>query len=292
MKKTILVTGSTGAIGKATAMELANQNCHLILLGRNSRKLSAVKNEIMQATSDNHIDIFVADLSEPQSILKATAEIKNKYTSLSALINVAAIFRRDRLENSMGLEYMFATNHLGPFILTNELLGLLKSGKPSRIITVSAPSTTKINFNDLQWTKKFSAGFMGAFGATKMMNLMFTYALARRLEGTGVTTNVFHPGLVKSNLTSEMPAILKFIFKKISSEPDKAAKMLCKLAFETEYEQLNGKFITLEGKELKPNAYSQNKELQERLWTLSEELLMNIRNKNNTQFEQNDTNNI
>jgi len=274
MKKIVLITGATGAIGKATAMELANQNCHLILLGRNSRKLSAVKNEIIHATTNNHIDMFVADLSEPQSILKATAEIKGKYTSLNALINVAAIFRRDRLENSMGLEYMFATNHLGPFILTNELLDLLKSSKPSRVITVSAPSTTKINFEDLQGKKKFSAGFMGAFGATKMMNLMFTYALAKRLEGTGVTANVFHPGLVKSHLTREMPAILNFIFKKISSEPDKAAKMLCKLAIDEEYENSNGRFLTLDGKELKPNAYSQNKDLQEKLWTLSEELMI------------------
>lgn len=273
MKKTILITGATGAIGKATAMELANQNCHLILLGRNSRKLSVVKNEIIQATTNNHIDVFVADLSEPQSILKATAEIKAKYTFLNTLINVAAIFRRDRLENSMGLEYMFATNHLGPFILTNELLELLKSSKPSRIVTVSAPSTTKIKFEDLQGKKKFSAGFMGAFGATKMMNLMFTYALAKRLEGTGVTANVFHPGLVKSNLTREMPALMNFIFKKISSEPDKAAKMLCKLAIDEEYENSNGRFLTLESKELKPNTYSRNKDLQEKLWTLSEELL-------------------
>ena len=173
--------------------------------------------------------MFVADLSEPQSILKATAEIKAKYTFLNTLINVAAIFRRDRLENSMGLEYMFATNHLGPFILTNELLELLKSSKPSRIVTVSAPSTTKIKFEDLQGKKKFSAGFMGAFGATKMMNLMFTYALAKRLEGTGVTANVFHPGLVKSNLTREMPALMNFIFKKIFER----TRQGCKNALQT-----------------------------------------------------------
>lgn len=277
MKKTVLITGATGTIGKAAAMELANQNCHLILLGRNSRKLSAVRDEIIKATTNNHIDIVVADLSEPQSVLKATAEIKSKYTSLNTLINVAAVFRRDRLENSMELEYMFATNHLGPFILTYELLDLLKSNKPSRVITVSAPSTTKIKFGDLQGKKKFSAGFMGAFGASKMMNLMFTYSLAQRLEGTGVTANVFHPGLVKSDLTREMPALMNFIFKKISSKPDKAAKMLCKLAIDEEYKNSNGKFLTLEGKELKPNTYSQNKDLQEKLWTLSEEFMNNVR---------------
>jgi NAD(P)-dependent dehydrogenase (short-subunit alcohol dehydrogenase family) len=273
MRKLVLITGASGAIGKATAMQLAIHNCQLILLGRNSKKLMAVKNEIVQATGNNDIDIVIAELSEPASILKATAEIKARYTSLNALVNVAAIFRRDRIENSTGLECMFATNHLGPFLLTNELLDLLKNGKPSRIIIVSAPSTTKINFEDLQGKKKFSAGFMGTFGASKMMNLMFIYALARRLEGTGVTANVFHPGLVKSNLTREMPAILNFIFKQISKEPDNAAKMLCNLAIGAEYENSNGKFITLGGKELKSSEYSRNEDIQERLWTLSEELL-------------------
>ena len=118
-------------------------------------------------------------------------QLKKDYSALNALINVAAIFKAKRFENSLGYEYMFATNHLGPFVLTLELMDLLKAGKPSRVVTVSAPSFTKINFDDLQWKKKFSAGFMGAFGASKMMNLMFMYALARRLEGTGVTTSIF-----------------------------------------------------------------------------------------------------
>jgi NAD(P)-dependent dehydrogenase (short-subunit alcohol dehydrogenase family) len=210
MKKTVLVTGATGAIGKATAIELAKNNCAVILLGRNADKLSKVKSEIIQATNNNDIEAVIADLSEPKSIRKAVTEIKTKYNSLNALINVAAIFTKNRSENSQGLEYTFATNHLGPFILTNELLDLLKAGKPARVVTVSAPSITKINFDDINGKKKYSPGFMGAFGASKMMNIMFTYALARRLEGTGVTTSVFHPGLVKSELTKDMPKLLYY----------------------------------------------------------------------------------
>jgi NAD(P)-dependent dehydrogenase (short-subunit alcohol dehydrogenase family) len=244
----------------------------LILLGRNPEKLSTIKSEIINATGNTNIDIFIAELSEPKSIRRATAEIKKKYTSLNGLLNIAAIFKKNRLENSAGLEYMFATNHLGPFVLTTGLLDLLKAGKPSRVLTVSAPSTTKINFEDISGNKKFSAGFMGAFGSSKMMNLMFTYALARRLEGTGVSADVFHPGLVKSNLTNEMPAFLDFIFKLISSKPEKAAKTLCSLTIDNKYERSNGTFLTLGGKEIKSNAYSKNKDLQERLWTLSEQL--------------------
>jgi retinol dehydrogenase 14 len=272
MGETVLITGATGALGGATAKELAKNNWQLILLGRNYEKLTVVKSEITEATGNKDIDIFSAELSEPASIRQAAAEIKKKYSYLNVLINVAGIFKKDHLENSAGLEYMFATNHLGPFVLTGELLELLKSGKPSRVITVSAPSTTKINFDDINGNKKFSAGFLGAFGASKMMNLMFAYALARRLEGSGMTSNLFHPGLVKSNLTIEMPAFLNFIIQSFAKKPEIAAKTLCSLAIDKKYESSNGTFMTLGGKEIKSNEYTKNKELQEKLWTISEQL--------------------
>jgi NAD(P)-dependent dehydrogenase (short-subunit alcohol dehydrogenase family) len=272
MSKTVLITGSTGTIGKATALDLARNKCNLILLGRNAEKLNSVKSEISNATGNQDIQVIIADLSEPESIKHAVTEIRNKYSSLNALINVAGIFKSKRLENSRGIEYMFATNHLGPFILTNDLLDLLKAGKPARVVTVSAPSTTKISFDDISGIKKFSAGFMGAFGASKMMNIMFTYALSRRLDGTGVTTSVFHPGLVKSNLTNEMPAVLNFIFKQISGKPDSAAKMLCSLAIDNKYNDSNGTFYKFDGKKIKSNNYSYDKDLQEKLWTISEQL--------------------
>jgi NAD(P)-dependent dehydrogenase (short-subunit alcohol dehydrogenase family) len=271
-KRAIIITGATGAIGKATAFELVKNNCRVILFSRNGEKLNQVKSEIIQETGNNDIETIVADLSEPKSIRQAVAEIKSKHNSLNALVNVAAIFKKNRMENSNGLEYTFATNHLGPFILTNELLDLLKAGKPSRIVTVSAPSFAKINFDDLQSKKKFSSGFNGSFGASKMMNLMFTYALARRLEKTGVTTSVFHPGLVKSDLTKDMPKLLYYIFKAISGKPDKAAKMICSLVIDEKYQNSNGTFFKYDGKEIKSNKYSYDIDLQVKLWTVSEQL--------------------
>jgi NAD(P)-dependent dehydrogenase (short-subunit alcohol dehydrogenase family) len=272
MKKTVLITGTTGTIGKATLLELAKNNCQLILLGRNEEKLGKVRSEISKITGNNDIEVVVADLSEPESIKDAVSEIRKKISSLNALINVAAIVKSKRFENSKGVEYMLATNHLGPFTLTNELLDLLKAGRPSRVVTVSAPSTTKINFDDISGKKKFSAGFIGAFGASKMMNIMFTQALSRRLEGTGVTTSVFHPGLVKSKLTKEMPAVMNFIIQRLSGSPDKAAIMLCKLAIDPQFERSNGTFIRFDGKEIKSSNYSYDKDLQEKLWTISEQL--------------------
>ena len=272
MNQTVVITGTTGSIGKATAVELAKNGCQLILLGRNPEKLSRLQSELKEISGHSSIDTVIADLSEPASIKKGVKEIQGKFSSLHALINIAAIFTPQRKENSMSQEYMFATNHLGPFILTAEMLNLLKAGKPSRIITVSAPSTTHVNFDDLQGNKKFSAGFTGIFGATKMMNILFTYALASRLEGTGVTANVFHPGLVKSGLTAEMPALMNSLIQWLSGNAERPARMLCRLAIDPAFENSNGKFFRYDGKELKSSKYSYDKDIQERLWKLSEEL--------------------
>lgn len=273
MKKSILITGATGAIGKATALELARQNCNVILFARNADKLNKVKAEIVAATKNNDVEVVVGDLSEPSSIRKAVAEIKSKHTSINGLINVAAIYHAQRKENSQGNEYMLATNHLGPFQLTNELLDLLKAGKPSRVVTVSAPSRTKPNYDDIQGKQKWNPGFMGTFGATKLMNLQFTYALARRLEGTGVTASVFHPGLVKTELTKEMSKFANFIFGMMSGPPEKAAKALTGLTIDSKWEKSNGTFVKFNGKEIKSDAYSYDKDAQEKLWKLSEELI-------------------
>ena len=156
--------------------------------------------------------------------------------------------------------------------MTNELLDLLKASKLARIITVTAPSTTKVNFEDLQGEKKFFAGFLGAFGASKMMNLLFTYALSKRLEGTGVSSIAFYPGVVKSDLTKEMPAMLKFILGLMAEKPENGAAMLCQLAIDSKYQESNGKFIKFNGKEIKSSSYSYDKDIQEKLWKVSEQL--------------------
>jgi retinol dehydrogenase 14 len=267
--KTILVTGATGTIGKATALELAKTNNHIILVGRSESKLNAVKQEISKTSGNNNIDIISADLSEPKSVRVAVDEIKKKYSSLDAIVNIAAVYKKNRVENSQKLELMFATNHLGPFLLTNNLLDLVKAAK-GRIVTVSAPSFTNLNFDDLQGRNKFSG--LNAFGASKMMNLLYTFSLAKKLNGTGVTTNVLHPGLVKSEITSEMPAFFRFMFKFISGKPDKAARTLTELATSEKYAGVNGKFFGNTGKEIKANKYAYDEQVQEKLWTVSDQL--------------------
>jgi NAD(P)-dependent dehydrogenase (short-subunit alcohol dehydrogenase family) len=270
MNKIVLITGATGVIGKATAIEIAMTGATIIILSRNKSRLEEVKAEISQKSENDNIDILVADYSDISSVKNAVKEFRQKHDHLDALVNIAAVYRSERKITRDNLELMFETNHLAPFILTNELLDLLKRSRSGRIITVSAPSITKLNFNDLQGQGKFSS--LNSFGATKMMNLMFTYSLAQRLEGTEVTATALHPGLVKSELTKEMPSFLKYITGLLSGNPDKAAKMLSSLALDDRYSHSNGKFYKFNGKEIKSSSYSYNRELQDKLWVISEQL--------------------
>jgi NAD(P)-dependent dehydrogenase (short-subunit alcohol dehydrogenase family) len=271
MQKTILLTGVTGAIGKATALEAARTGSRIILLARSRQKLETVKTEISKQSGNEDITIVTADLSDVSSIKKAAAEIKQNFGQLHALVNIAAVYSGTRRTTASGLELMFATNHLGVFTLTNQLLDLLKASAPARVVTVSAPSQTKINFDDLQGAQKFSA--FGSFGGSKMMNILFTYKLAENLKGTGVTATVYHPGVVRSEITAEMPGFLKFIFKLMATGPDKAAQTLTRLAVNDKYNGVSGKFFDFKENERKSSAYSHDKVVQDKLWKVSEELV-------------------
>jgi NAD(P)-dependent dehydrogenase (short-subunit alcohol dehydrogenase family) len=270
MGKSVLITGATGVLGKAAALKIAGSGAKIILLGRDRNKLESVKNEIAKETGNHDTEIIVADLSDISSIKSAVNEFKQKHDHLDVLVNIAAVYYANRKLTKDNLEAMFATNHLGPYILTNGLLKLLKSSKQPRIINVSAPSTTKLKFDDLQGEKKFSA--LSAFGASKMMNLMFTYSLSRRLDCTGITASVFHPGLMNSGLIKEMPGFFKVLVKLLAKKPEKAAKMLYRLAIDSEYASTSGNFYKFNGDIIKSSDYSYDTDIQDKLWKISTDL--------------------
>jgi NAD(P)-dependent dehydrogenase (short-subunit alcohol dehydrogenase family) len=257
-------------LGKATALEIAGSGAKIILLGRDKSKLETVKNEISKESGNNDIEIIVADLSDISSTKNAVEEFRKKHDRLDVLVNIAAVYRGKRELTKDKLEVMFATNHLGPFILTAGLLKLLKNSEQPRIINVSAPSTTKLKFDDLQGEKKFSA--LNAFGASKMMNIMFTHLLSRRLDCTGITASVFHPGLMNSDLIKEMPGFFKFLVKILAKKPEKAAKMLGRIAIDSEYAGTSGTFYKFNGDIIKSSDYSYDTEIQDKLWEISAQL--------------------
>ncbi len=266
--KICLVTGANSGLGKATAAALVKAGASVIMLCRDRARGEAALAEVKSASGSSAVELALADLSSQASIRNMLGEFKHDH--LDVLINNAGVYKSSRVLMPGGLEAMFATNHLGHFLLTTLLLDKLRAASSARVITITAPSTTHLNFDDLQGEKHFSA--LEAFGASKMCNLLFAYELSRRLDGTSITSNAFHPGLVKSNIMAEAAAPIRFITNLLSRSPEQAAKPLVNLALSPEFEHITGKFIR-RTKTIDSNDYSKNPENQRRLWEVSERLV-------------------
>jgi NAD(P)-dependent dehydrogenase (short-subunit alcohol dehydrogenase family) len=261
--KVCIVTGANGAIGQAMATELARLGASVVMACRNRERGEVARAAVIAATRNSAVELLPIDLSVQASIRRAVAEFLSQHNHLDVLINNAAIVTRQRAVTTDGLEMMFATNHLGPFLMTNLLLDCLKASSPALVLTVSAPSTVALNFDDLQGAQHFDA--LRAFGATKMCNLLFTYELARRLAGTGGRANALHPGLVKSNLMNEAPFFIRWFSRLVSGSPAKAAETAIYLATAPEAADLTGRFFK-DKKPIDSNAYSHDQTVQRHLW--------------------------
>lgn len=267
--KVFMVTGATSGIGKALATQLAQTGEIVILVARDVDRGNAVVQEITQKTQNWNLDLQLCDLSNLSSVNNLASVVKLKYNTIHVLINNAGVYKRQRQTTVDGYETMFAANHLGPFLLTNLLLDALIGSGSGRILNITAPSTTSLDFDDLQGERNFNS--LNAFGATKMANLLFTFELARRLEGSNVTANAIHPGLSRSQLMKEAFAPLRLLTWLLSSPPHKAAENILKLATAPEFENVSGRFFHND-KEVEAPAYARDRENQEKLWEISERL--------------------
>ena len=198
--KTCLVTGATSGIGKAAARELARLGATVVVAGRNPEKTAATVQDIRRQTGNPSVDFLLADLSSQQQVRRLAEEFKGRYPRLEVLVNNAGAIMLSRRQSVDGIEMTFALNHLSYFLLTGLLLDSLIDSSPSRVVNVSSIAHQKatIDFEDLQGTQRYRG--MRAYGRSKLANLLFTFELARRLEGTGVTANAVHPGLVATGL--------------------------------------------------------------------------------------------
>ena len=209
VERVCLVTGATSGIGKATVQALAEIGATTILVAHDRARGEATVEEIRRTTGSDRVEILVADLSSQDSIRELAEVFRRDHDRLDVLVNCAGAFFRRRRVTVDGIEMTFALNHLAYFLLTNQLLDLLKRTGSARILNVTAPATTKIHFDDLQGERRYRP--FTAFGASKVANLMFTFELARRLEGTGVTVNAVHPGRVRSSIMREAPAPFRML---------------------------------------------------------------------------------
>jgi NAD(P)-dependent dehydrogenase (short-subunit alcohol dehydrogenase family) len=268
--KVCLVTGANAGIGKALALDLAKSGATIVMVCRDQTRGAAAQADIQRESGNDAVELLLADLSALAAVRSLATMFKAKYSKLDVLINNAAVYLRTRTLTPDGLETMFATNHLAPFLLTNLLLDSLQAGGAARVVNITAPSTAKIDFDNLQGEQRFSS--LSAFGATKMGNLLFTFNLARRLDGRAVTVNAVHPGLVKSNLMHEAPAPLRWVTGLISANPDRAVEPIVRLAYALEYAGQTGRFYR-NGKPITAHAYAYDQDIQRRLWNVSAQLV-------------------
>jgi NAD(P)-dependent dehydrogenase (short-subunit alcohol dehydrogenase family) len=283
--KVCMVTGATSGLGAATAEALAKEGAELIVVGRNEKKCKAIVRRIKRNTYSNKIEYLLADLSSQKDIRKLVDNLREKYQRLDVLINNAGAKIIKRQESVDGYEMTFALNHLGYFLLTNLLLDLLIASAPSRIINVSSGAHgAEINFEDLQCNKEYIG--KKAYAQSKLANILFTYELARRLNGKKVYVNALDPGGVLTNFNKNNG--LKFWIKHIAVHllkgnlvgPKKGAETIIHLAVSSEIEGISSKYF-LNKKSVQSSSTSYNKEIAKRLWEESAKMTGLLKVNNN-----------
>ena len=275
--KVCVVTGANSGIGKATAMGLAQMGATVVIVCRDQAKGEGAQHEITEKSGNDAIDLMLADLTSQASIRQLAENIQQRYQQLHVLINNAGGVNLTRRETSDGLEATFAVNYLAPFLLTNLLLDKLKASSPARIVNVSSESHQSgyIKMDDLELEKGYR--LMRAYGQSKLALVLFTYELARRLQGTGVTANCLHPGFVATNIGqngvgSIGRSIVKLIFSRLGISPEEGAKTSIYLASSPEIEGVTGKYFA-KSIPVRSAPISYDETLQRQLWDESVKLV-------------------
>jgi NAD(P)-dependent dehydrogenase (short-subunit alcohol dehydrogenase family) len=269
--KNILVTGSTDGIGKQTALGLARMGAKVLLHGRDRGRVLKVRDEIAQKTDNDQLDFFIAELSSQKQVLNLAAEVADKHEHLHVLINNAGTYSTERIITEDGLEMTFSVNYLAPFLLTLQLLELLKKSSPSRIVNVASIAhwNANVDWNNMQGEQYFD-GFQ-AYALSKLGIILFTYELAKRLKGSGVTVNCLHPGVVRTKLLRAGFGATQGI------KPEEGARTSIYLASSPDLENVSGKYFE-SGRRVRSSPLSYDSALQEKFWKMSEKLVASLKN--------------
>jgi NAD(P)-dependent dehydrogenase (short-subunit alcohol dehydrogenase family) len=277
-EKICLVTGANSGIGKVTAKTLAADGASVIMVSRNREKGEAARDEVVRKTGNKNVDLMITDFSDLSQIRRLAAGVKAKYNRLHILVNNAGTFIDKRTLTVDGYETTFAVNHLGYFLLTVELLDLLKSSAPARVVNVASDAHNRghIYFDDLSLENGY--GGWKAYCQSKLANVLFTYELARRLKGTSVTANCLHPGVVGTNLFNGVggwAGKIVRLFTPFMRTPEKGADTMIWLASSPEVEGVTGKYFS-DRKEQATNPESYDTSVAARLWEVSERMCSSI----------------
>lgn len=270
----VVITGATNGIGLAAAEQLARLGAELTLVARDRDRAAAVLERIREAAPDSPVpDTAFADLSSQAEVRRLAAELMDRSPHIDVLINNAGAMFGTRRLTVDGIEATWALNHLAPFLLTTLLLDCMKEHPPGRIITTSsaAHQAAHIPFDDMAAEREWKAKGFGRYGETKLANILFTAELAWRLEGSGVTANCFHPGLVDTGFNRNNGKAMKLAMmaiKPFARTPEHGAETLVWLADSPDASQYNGGYF-VDRRLTVPSVAAQNLEVAGRLWELS-----------------------
>ena len=273
--KLCLVTGANSGIGKSTALGLARKGARVVLACRDAERGEAAKHDIINKSNNSEVSLALLDLANLASVRSFANDFQQKFSRLDTLVNNAGIYSSKRVVTVDGFESTFEINHLAHFLLTNLLLELLKASAPSRIVNVSseAQRTGHINFSDLQGERNY--GGWKSYPQSKLANVLFTYELARRLQGTGVTANCVHPGTVRTNFGRKNGGLMGVAVKAFAPfmlSPEEGAKTVIWLASAPELEHVTGKYFAKQS-ERKSSRESYDLQVAKQLWDVSSELV-------------------
>ena len=273
-EKIVFVTGATSGIGAVTAHRLAGSGATVVMVGRDREKTDRVANEIRQKSRNSKVIYLVGDLSSQKDVRRLADEFKSHFDHLDVLVNNAGAVFLSRHETVDGIEMTFALNHLNYFLLTNLLSDVLMASAPARVVNVSsaAHNGARLNFDDLENKKGYNG--MRVYGQSKLANVLFTYELARRMEGKGVTANALHPGFVASNFAKNNLGFLKPLISLVqlgAISPEEGAQTSFYLATSPEVEGVSGKYFVKQ-KAVPSSPASYDEDSARRLWEISEQM--------------------
>lgn len=273
--KTILVTGATSGIGLEAAVVFALQGARLVLIGRDPERTAKALAQVKARGASELVDSFLCDFSSQKQIRALAPQVLAKYPRIDVLLNNAGLVNDKRTVTEDGIEATFAVNHLGYFLFTQLMLDAVKAAAPSRIVNVASAAQYggTMDFEDLGF-ERGGYGVMKAYGRSKLANVMFTRALAKRLEGTGVTVNSLHPGAVATNIWSRAPWFTKpflAVLKPLMVSPQKGGQRLVYAATSPELEGKTGLYLNND-KPAKLAPLAQDDAVNEKLWAVSQQL--------------------
>jgi|SRR5436305_370529 len=271
--KTILITGATSGIGLEASVELARRGARMFLVGRDPGRTEAAVAQVKARSGSGDVSSFLCDFSSQASIRTLAGEVLGKLDRLDVLINNAGGVNKKRELTVDGIEKTFAVNHLGYFLLTNLLLDLLKRSAPARVVTVASIGHRRatLDFDDLGFER---GGYwvMKAYTRSKLANVLFAAELARRLEGTGVTSNSLHPGSVATNIWSGAPTwtkpLIQILYRPFFISAEEGGATIVQLAADPALEGITGKYFE-KGVAVPPAPLAQDQALAKRLWDVS-----------------------